>query len=61
MINKILNEDPIPIEQMRPDLPEVVADASAAGFTFVQLNTNGLRLAAGVVGLAEVSQNTPGQ
>ena len=31
---------------MRPDLPEVVADASAAGFAFVQLNTNGLRLAA---------------
>ena len=29
----------------RDDLPEIVAAASSAGFTFVQLNTNGLRLA----------------
>ena len=29
----------------RDDLPEIVAAASAAGFTFTQLNTNGLRLA----------------
>ena len=31
---------------MRSDLPRVVAAARGAGFTFVQLNTNGLRLAA---------------
>ncbi len=31
---------------MRSDLPQVVAAAREAGFTFVQLNTNGLRLAA---------------
>ncbi len=31
---------------LREDLPEVIAAACAAGFTFVQLNTNGLRLAA---------------
>jgi uncharacterized radical SAM superfamily Fe-S cluster-containing enzyme len=30
----------------RDDLPEIVAAARGAGFTFVQLNTNGLRLAA---------------
>lgn len=30
---------------MRDDLPEVIRLARAAGFTFVQLNTNGLRLA----------------
>lgn len=30
---------------MREDLPEIIAAARAAGFTFVQLNTNGLRLA----------------
>ena len=29
----------------REDLPEVIAAACKAGFTFVQLNTNGLRLA----------------
>jgi 7,8-dihydro-6-hydroxymethylpterin dimethyltransferase len=29
----------------RDDLPEIVAAACGAGFTFVQLNTNGLRLA----------------
>ena len=31
---------------MRSDLPDVIGIARAAGFTFVQLNTNGLRLAA---------------
>ena len=31
---------------VREDLPEVIAAARAAGFIFVQLNTNGLRLAA---------------
>jgi 7,8-dihydro-6-hydroxymethylpterin dimethyltransferase len=31
---------------MRDDLPEVIGAARSAGFTFVQLNTNGLRLAA---------------
>jgi uncharacterized radical SAM superfamily Fe-S cluster-containing enzyme len=31
---------------MRDDLPEVIEAARAAGFTFVQLNTNGLRLTA---------------
>jgi uncharacterized radical SAM superfamily Fe-S cluster-containing enzyme len=31
---------------IRADLPDLVAAANAAGFTFVQLNTNGLRLAA---------------
>jgi hypothetical protein len=30
----------------RDDLPEIIAAACGAGFTFVQLNTNGLRLAA---------------
>ncbi len=30
----------------RDDLPEIVAAACAAGFSFVQLNTNGLRIAA---------------
>ncbi len=30
---------------MRRDLPEVIGAARAAGFTFVQVNTNGLRLA----------------
>jgi 7,8-dihydro-6-hydroxymethylpterin dimethyltransferase len=30
----------------RPDLDEIVAAATAAGFSFVQLNTNGLRLSA---------------
>ncbi len=30
----------------RDDLPEIIAAARDAGFTFVQLNTNGLRLAA---------------
>jgi uncharacterized radical SAM superfamily Fe-S cluster-containing enzyme len=30
---------------MRDDLPDVIGAARAAGFTFVQLNTNGLRLA----------------
>ena len=30
----------------RDDLPEIIAAACDAGFTFVQLNTNGLRLAA---------------
>ena len=30
---------------MREDLAEIIAAARAAGFTFVQLNTNGLRLA----------------
>lgn len=29
----------------REDLPPIVASAAAAGFTFIQLNTNGLRLA----------------
>jgi len=37
----------------RDDLPEIVAAAASAGFTFVQLNTNGLRLAA-EEGYAEV-------
>lgn len=32
---------------MRQDLPEIVALAKKAGFTFIQLNTNGLRLAEG--------------
>jgi 7,8-dihydro-6-hydroxymethylpterin dimethyltransferase len=36
----------------RNDLPETIAAAADAGFTFVQLNTNGLRLAA-EVGYAE--------
>ena len=31
---------------IREDLPEIVAAAAAAGCTFIQLNTNGLRLAA---------------
>jgi 7,8-dihydro-6-hydroxymethylpterin dimethyltransferase len=31
---------------MREDLPEIISTACATGFTFVQLNTNGLRLAA---------------
>jgi uncharacterized radical SAM superfamily Fe-S cluster-containing enzyme len=31
---------------VRADLPELVAAATTVGFTFVQLNTNGLRLAA---------------
>jgi tetraether lipid synthase len=30
---------------VRDDLPDIIAAARAAGFTFVQLNTNGLRLA----------------
>ena len=30
---------------VRPDLPEIVAMARDIGFTFIQLNTNGLRLA----------------
>jgi uncharacterized radical SAM superfamily Fe-S cluster-containing enzyme len=30
---------------LRDDLPEIIAAACALGFTFVQLNTNGLRLA----------------
>ena len=30
---------------VRDDLPEIVAAARAAGFTFIQLNTNGIRLA----------------
>lgn len=30
---------------VRDDLPEIVRMAAAAGFTFIQLNTNGLRLA----------------
>ena len=32
---------------MRADLPEIIGSAKSAGFAFVQLNTNGLRLAAG--------------
>jgi uncharacterized radical SAM superfamily Fe-S cluster-containing enzyme len=31
---------------MRDDLPELVEEATKAGFSFVQLNTNGLKLAA---------------
>jgi 7,8-dihydro-6-hydroxymethylpterin dimethyltransferase len=31
---------------MRPDLPEIIGAATDAGFTFVQLNTNGIRVAA---------------
>lgn len=30
---------------VRDDLPEIIAAAAAGGFTFVQVNTNGLRLA----------------